>query len=219
MNYFTTPEFWGLVSSGISIIIGLLAIVLTIWFFVLSKNTENRITESLSKIETQASMLERISGRQLDRLTKFVTQPHTSTSEKALAELVPFLKEFPTSMIKAPTEGQLQTVEALKRELTWAYGALYFYIGQTNFWSQFDLPPAGDFDPKVPIQNEAKAVVDLSFKDFGVVAKILDNIKPEEMLAGTPIEPLVKRTQGIFRDLVKNSSDVFIQRAKPIEGQ
>jgi hypothetical protein len=217
MNQFPSPEIWSLVSSGVSIIIGILAIVLTIWFFVLSKQNENNVTASLTKIETQALMLERITARQLDRLTKFVTQPQTSQSDKTLAEIIPLLKELPTNLIKAPTEEALKNVEALRIELTMAYGALYFYIAQANFWSQCHLPPIENFDATVPIQNEAKNILDLSAKDFGIVAGILSRIKPEEKLSGTPIEPLFQRTKDFWRTLVKSSSDVFIQRAKAAE--
>lgn len=213
-----SPEFWSLVGSGISIVLGLLAIVLTLLFFILGKNTESRVCESLTKIETQASMLERITGKQLDRLTKFVTQPQVSPSEKALTELIPFLKDLPTNLIKAPNADQMQNVEALNQELAIAYGALYFYVAQTNFWSQLNLPAAEHYDPDVPIQNEAKSVVDLSAQDFTAVADILVRIKPEERLSGTAVEPLFQRTKEFWRTLVRSSADVFVERGKQNQG-
>ena len=59
----------------VSIILGILAIVLSLWFYRQTKDTEKEVSRSLSKIETQAEMLQKITGKQLDRLTKFVTAP------------------------------------------------------------------------------------------------------------------------------------------------
>ncbi len=41
-----------LIASATSIILALLAIILSVWFFVLSKKTEKESSNSLTKIET-----------------------------------------------------------------------------------------------------------------------------------------------------------------------
>ena len=214
-----SPEFWSLVGSLVSIILGAFAIVLSIYFFVQSKKTEQSISVSLAKIEAQTDALQKIAGRQLDRLTKYVTQSHNPATDDALAELIPVLKDLPKSLLGSrsdaitPTPG---TEDA--QELLIAYGALYFYIGQANFWSQLNLPSAAQYDPTQPIQSEAKTIVDLSAQDFNYVAEILGK-KDVSKLNGTSIEPMVSRTKDFWRTTVRNSSDVFLLRGKQEAGQ
>mgnify|MGYP003587795725 CR=1 FL=1 len=98
-----TPEFWSLAGSIVSIVLGLFAICLSIYFFVQSKKTEQNISVSLAKIETQTDALQKLTGRQLDRLTKYVTQPKSSSTDEAMAELIPVLKDLPKSLLSAPS--------------------------------------------------------------------------------------------------------------------
>ena len=69
-----TVEIWSIVSSIVSVILGFFAIVISLWFFMVSRKTEKDVSNALAEIKTQADMLQKISGKQLDRLTKYVTE-------------------------------------------------------------------------------------------------------------------------------------------------
>ena len=88
---------WSVVASIVSVILGILAIAISIHFFVVGRKTESAVSNSLTKIETQAQMLQRVTGRQLDRLTKFVTE-RPSRVEDVLPDLLVALGQLPATI-------------------------------------------------------------------------------------------------------------------------
>jgi hypothetical protein len=69
-----TPELWSLIASVVSVALGILAFTVSIYFFVQSRKSEAAVANNaLVKIETQTEILQRITARQTDRLTKYVT--------------------------------------------------------------------------------------------------------------------------------------------------
>ena len=92
-------EFWSIVASVVSIILGLVAIAVSIYFFVTNQKTEKNVSNSLTKIETQTEMLQKITGRQIDRLTKFVTEPKPSIIDESLPDIISRLTELPQTML------------------------------------------------------------------------------------------------------------------------
>lgn len=219
MNTIQSPEFWSIVGSFVSVLLGFLAIALSVYFFVKGKDTERLVSNSLTKIETQANALQKISGKQLDKLTEYVTQPQKGPIQESESEIVKILKELPNSLgLLREGNTDTRTTDQLEKELALAYGALYFYIGQANFWSQLNLPAADEYDEEQALQSEAKTVVDLSAQDFNVVANILPTLKISE-IEGSNIEPLVERTKEFWRTLVRNSSGVFLLREEQKKGQ
>ena len=66
-----SAELWSIVASIVSVVLGFLAIAMSVYFFVVGRKTEREVSNSLIKIETQADMLQKLSGRQMDRLTGY----------------------------------------------------------------------------------------------------------------------------------------------------
>ena len=89
-----TAATLSIVSRAVSIILGLLAIALSVYFFVQSRNTERGVSNSLTKIETQAEMLSRLTSKQLDWLTKYVTEERLPSSEPQVLQIVMRLVEL-----------------------------------------------------------------------------------------------------------------------------
>jgi len=154
-------------------VLGLLAIGLSVYFFVIGRRTETSVAGSLTKIEAQADMLQRITGRQLDRLTRFVTtrQP----GQEALPELLSILVQLPqniTASLQQVSTNQNQ--QQLIRELVISYIVSYFYSVQTNYWAQSYLPESDNFDKTNPVHLATRRILDTSAADFNrleVVAK------------------------------------------------
>ena len=67
-------NLWSLVSSVLSSVLALVAISLSLYFFVQSRNVQENVSTTLAEIKTQAGVLQKITFKQLDRLTRFVTE-------------------------------------------------------------------------------------------------------------------------------------------------
>jgi hypothetical protein len=74
------------IASIVSLILSIVAIFLSAYFYTQAKNTEKAVSEALIEIKTQTGNLDKLTGKLLDRLTRFVTspQPMDATQEKLL---------------------------------------------------------------------------------------------------------------------------------------
>ena len=70
----SSVEVWSIASSGVSIILAVLAMWFAFYVYDKGKNTDQSITNSLAKIESQAESLQKLSGKWMDRLTRYVTE-------------------------------------------------------------------------------------------------------------------------------------------------
>src|SRR5713226_7209357 len=93
----TATEAFYLASSIVSVLLGLLSIVLSLVFFAAAKSTERSVDGTLIKIQTQTEMLQKITGRQLDRLTKFVTE-RPSESNEFVPQMLDVLSRLPQAL-------------------------------------------------------------------------------------------------------------------------
>ncbi len=75
-----------LISSIASLILSIIAIWLSLYFYKESKNNEQNVNNALSEIKIHTATLEKLTGKWLDRLTRFVTspQPMDAAAEKIL---------------------------------------------------------------------------------------------------------------------------------------
>jgi predicted PurR-regulated permease PerM len=211
-----TAEVWSIVSSIVSVILAVFAVALAIYFFVQTKNTEKEITSLLTKIETQAESLQKINAKWMDRLTRYVTEPRPNQSEESIPLLIQILAQLPQTITASFTQApQKDTQEQLVNEIYSSYIALYFYIAQTNYWSQFYLPNAHDFDQENEFHTLVKRIVDMSNEDFSHIAKILSNCD-QNKLKSNPLAHLLYETRDSWRLSVRSTSDCFVKREKEI---
>lgn len=208
-------EMWSLVASIVSVILGAGAVALSVYFFVVGRNTEKLVSTSLTKIEAQADVLQRITGRQMDRLTKYVTEDRIRPTDPAVTELLTVVlqaaKPLASSLPQDPA--RVQENPALRAEIVSLYIALYYYTALTNYWSQLFLPPANEFSDQNPFDAPAKKSVDQSATDFTFIAGLLAKVDANE-LAASPLSYLLKEAMEQWRDQVKPAADVFIARER-----
>lgn len=202
-----------ILSGAFSIGISIIAMVLSIAFYFASRNTEIRVSTSLAKIEAQTDALQKLSGKQIDKLMKhaFDGTNQSSTTDAMVQQLMNALSQIPitiTTILRQPTEN---TNDAQK--IADLYSALYFYTAQTNYWSQFYLPKATEFDETNENHAHIKRMVDLSNVDFGSVASWLGSCDQTLLLKG-PLYEYLRVTKEIWRREVRSSSDVFIATSK-----
>jgi len=220
---FTTGEFWSILSSVVSIIVtlllGALAIGLSIWFFMVNRKTEQNVSNSLTKIETQTAMLQKITGRQLDRLTKYVTEPKPSMLEEWLPQLMTVLSQLPDALVSQPDRLQTtQNIQQLQNVLVVCYIAIYFYTAQTNCWAQEYLPNADEFNEDDLFHTTTKSIVDMSAADCVSSARILENTDPAQ-LAASPLQSLLVETRDFWKDHVRTTAQVYEDRGKKVAGR
>ena len=208
----TAAESWSLVGSAVSVILGILAIALSIYFYVAGRNTETRVAASLSKIEAQAEMLQKLAGRQLDRLTKFVTderrQPEDPRIGQFLGMLIEMAKPLTTSVQKpSPEANRTEQFE----ELVSCYIIIYYYTAVANYWAQWYLPSAGEFDASNEFHVLVQRTVDASATDFTHLAQVLTQID-EEWLQKSAVATYLQEAQAFWRTSVRTSSQIFVDK-------
>jgi len=210
----TAVEAWSVASSIVSVVLAVLAIVLSIWFFVMAKNTEKDVAGSLTKIETQADSLQKLNARWMDRLTRFVTEERPRPADESIPQLVAILAQLPQTLTTSLTQvPQRATQEQLAQELISSYIAIYFYTAQTNYWAQFYLPEAANFDATNEFHRLVQRMVDTSYTDFTHIATVLAGVD-QSRLEANPLAHLLRETKDSWRLRVRSTADVFVATEK-----
>lgn len=197
-----------ILSGVFSISISIIAIFLSIIFYFAGRKTEVSVSTSLSKIEAQTDALQKLSGRQIDKLMKHAFDgANNSNDNDAMLQIMSTLSQIPitiTTILRQPTENvnDAQTIADL-------YAALYFYIAQTNYWSQYYLPKASEYDEANTSDAHTKRIVDLSHSDFAFVANWLGQCD-QRLLTQSSLSNYLTETKESWRHNVRSSSEVFV---------
>jgi lipopolysaccharide export LptBFGC system permease protein LptF len=194
--HFPIEQILSYSTSFTSIILGILAFILSLWFFKLSKDSESQVSKSLAEIKTQTQMLQQITASQLDRLTEYVTQQQPNLENNIAQNLQQMLNDMPDRIGETLANSiNLQSTDnqALRRELVDAYIALRHYTGQTNVWAQYMLPYNNNQNPENELFTLAKRTVDISYRDFQLIQRIFNDI-PEQDLNNSSLSHLILKT-------------------------
>ena len=209
-----TVEVWSIVSSMVSVILGFLAIGLSVYFYVQSKNTEKATSTSLAKIETEADALQRLNVKWMDRLTRYVTEERRSPSEDTVTQLIAILSQVPQTIAATLTQVSPGAGDdRLIRELYSTYIALYFYTACTNYWSQLYLPNASDFDEANQFHGLCRRIADMSSADFAHMAGILESCD-QPRLGANLLAHMLSEARDFWRLQVRSTSQVFVARER-----
>ena len=173
-----TLEIVSILSRLISIVLGILAITFSLWFYRQTKDTEKEVSNSLIKIETQTDMLHKITGRQLDLLTKFVTEPKKDHADEHLKGMFEIIAQLPQML--SPQQISQNTLADNQYQIQ-IWVAIYFYSAQTNWLSAPNLPDQVEFNTNDPYHAHIKRIVDLSAADFKKAATVLSGFSDAEL--------------------------------------
>jgi hypothetical protein len=206
-------ELWSIASSIVAILLGVLAILLSVYFFVVGRRTEREASNSLAKIETQADMLQKLAGRQLDRLTRFVTEdrprgrpPDSAISRGLYSARAAAVGQLRADATAAAESGDYGRADKLLHRLV-------LFSGVANYWAQQFLPSAAEFDERSDLQVLAKKVVDSSANDFNAMAAILERTDAG-MIAANPLTHTFKEARDLWRTSVRTAAEVFVARER-----
>jgi hypothetical protein len=207
-----TPDIINTINilAGISsIAISFIAIALSLTFYIAGRKTENRVSTSLAKIEAQTNALQKLSGKQIDKLMNHVFDGSASQSE-TMGQMIHILSQIPitiTTILRQPIDNPNQVDQ---NQIIALYAALYFYTAQTNYWSQFYLPKANEFDSENPFHTLTRRIVDFSAADFSTIVNWLSKCDQALVEKNNLYNPYIKETIETWRHHVKSSADVFV---------
>lgn len=202
---------FSIAASLATIVLAILAIVLSIWFFVLAKKTETQTSSSLTKIETQADSLQKLTGRWMDRFTKYATSDRPSIVDESFPQLLAIISQLPQTITATIT--QVSTRDAPEDTIYTLYIALYFYTAHTNYWAQSYFPKASEFDESNNFHQLVRRIIDMSHADFMVIAGILAKFDQTKLNQNTIVH-LLNETKDFWRHNVKSTSDILIAQQK-----
>jgi hypothetical protein len=118
----SSVELWSIVSSFVSLILGVLLGAFSIWVFFVTKKTETDTSSALSKIQGQAEAMQKLISAQMSRLIKGATDPEKE--EKWFA----FIKTIvhPPKDIQSNIQTNTANLDpALQNEIVCGYILLY----------------------------------------------------------------------------------------------
>lgn len=197
-------ETASIVASIVSIILGLLAIALSLFFYSQSKNTEKEVEKALEGVKSQTDALQRLAGRQMDRLIRGVTEPRP-VEDSLVQVMLTAITQMPASIVS-----QLQgasagaTNQALINEAITCYIATYYYAGIANVALQSFLRPLGEIEPDDP----TKRLIDQTSTDFRYMEGLLNRVDSSE-LAANRLNHLYTEAATQWKPYVMDSTMVY----------
>src|SRR3989442_6696881 len=128
----------GLVAGLVPVLVGIVAIWLSLHFYHQAKGAETTVSTALADIRAQTATLERIAGRQLDRLTRFATQPRPEDPQ--VSELMIIFRQL-TAVALAPDGPDRE--DPPPEHVQAMYNVMYFSAVANIGWNR-QLPPASE---------------------------------------------------------------------------
>ncbi len=193
-----------LIASIASLILSVLAIALSLFFYKEAKNAEGKSELALKGIKTQTQSLENLTAKWMDRLTKYATTP--KQADETTSFLFTIIKEFTSNrpaaqMLPSPEE------DPTTQNIITNYIAIYYYTAVANVALQNYLPPIEDL-----VENpNAKNLLDTSYNDFNALERLLGEVD-KSVLAKNALNSLYEITVEQWKPHVKDSTMVYVSR-------
>ena len=199
-------SLWSIGSSIASIVLAIVAIVLTVYFYNQAKTTEKDVSVSLSKIEAQSQALEKITGNQVERLTKHLTE--RSTLESLQPNLQELLKNVSQNGLTNTEQGTSNDrIIAIKYMI-----GTYHYCAVSNYYAFMSLPAIENFDEANNFHKRTKAMLDTTSNDINFIEEQFKTLTvTEEEIEQSHLKDLYQDTKEIWVKQVKDSAATFLQ--------
>jgi hypothetical protein len=200
-------SLWSIGSSIASIVLAVVAIVLAVYFYTQSKKTEKEVSMSLSKIEAQSQALEKITGNQVERLTKHLTE------RDSLESISPNLQELLKNVSQKGITNNEQNNSNNDRLIAIKYmiGA-YHYCAVSNYYAFMSLPAIENFDEENHFHQRTKGMLDTTSSDVNFIKNQFINLNvTDEEIEESGLSNLYKDTEEIWSKQVKDATQSFLQ--------
>lgn len=226
----------GLVAGIVSVVVAVIAIGLSVAFYISARNAEKAVGTELAGIKAQTGTLEKIAGQQLSRLTKVVSETQ-KTSSDLLERLVgiqpPGLfqqtEEAKThepsgttiSGHEIPNFPEKIDVNYFREVVIIFYYTLYYYTSYANLFAQYQLPPMEEYDETSALHRLARKVLDASASDFRALAAQLDQWleRDRDFLVNHP-DFAIAQEGALVQSLIRSADQRFadLEAAKQPSG-
>lgn len=192
----------------ISLVLGVLALALSLYFYNKSKDSEKAASNTLEAIKAQTEMLKDITQKQLSRLIKNVTE------QKPVEEfltIITAMRDTPQSTLQLHLKDQ--EIETLTAQAIEGYIGAYFYCAVANAWSQTYLPEMENFNSEDSLHNLVRNLVDASARDFHNIESLLARVHPTR-IQSNPVASYYNSTQQHWAALVKDAITAMSEKSK-----
>jgi len=199
-------EVSAIAATFVAVVLALVAIAQSLYFYNQSKNNEQRVSNALESIKTQTDALQKLTGRWMDRLTAYVTQP--KQPDDTMLVMIRAITEIPQNIaaqLRAP--GQDPSVPALVNEVVNAYLAIYFYACAANVTLQSWLPPIAELQEG----DRFKQLVDQSYRDVRTMEGLISRFE-QRQLESSNLYHLYAETQN-WKPFIADATMVYQARA------
>ena len=203
----------GLVAGIVSVILAVVAIWQSLYFYSQGKGTETRVEIALSSIKSQVDTLQAINGKTLDRLTKYATTSKEDGSSQAAHALSVALRELPAIFLqfKLPVNDTNKT--DTRKQLVYWYICMWYYTATANVNASFSLPHVNEFDENNSYHIFIKSQIDRSFSDFNYITNIINQLTADEINSSSCLNLYNEVKQNLI-DYVGDTSQYFSRHSK-----
>jgi len=205
--------------DSLALAVGLMSLALggfSIWlsfqFYTKAKDAEVSAAKSLEGIKSQTDTLQRLAGKWIDRLTKYVTEP--KPADEGMMTLVAAVADLPTTILSqvqlnSPTSTDFQANSPLViQDLVSCYIAVYWYAAMSNVATQALLPSKDEFDLANDSHVLVQRLIDGSAQDYAHMADVLNGLDPQ-LLQGSPLKHLLDDAVDVYSPHVATSAEKF----------
>jgi hypothetical protein len=203
-----SPDSWGMIVGLTSLIstlaLGSLAIALSVYFFVKTKQTEGIVGSALAAVKQQTDSLQKLAAKQMDRLIGVVAEkPELEEQRTMIIELFKVIQR-PAFTDPVPKQGEL--TPEMNEWLFRITIVAYFYAGMSNILAHSLLPA------RIADANEwVIRKVDNSYADFITLDAFLAGTN-QAYLKNHPIYSWYDEALNLCKPLVRNTTGVYQAR-------
>lgn len=206
-------EVLSLAVGLMSLVLGGFSIWLALQFYTKGKDAEKEAAKSLEGIRAQTDALQRLAGRWMDRMTRYVTEPRPA--DENMIALVSAVAGLPTAILSqihlpqgaASNAKEPQANPALIADLVSCYISLYWYTAVANLAAQALLPDRDEFDPADANHTFLQSFVDASASDFRYMEVVISKVD-DAWLTASPYQRMLHEAYG-FRGTVRSAGEAF----------
>lgn len=194
-----------------TVLLGVLAIWLSLYLYTRAKETEKAVDSSLAAIKQQTDSLQKLTAKQMDRLIGVVAEkPELEEQRTLIIELFKVIQK-PAFAETAPKQGEL--TPEMNEWLFRLTIVAYFYSGLSNILAQPLLPVS------IADANEwLIRKVDSSCADFLALDSFLAGAN-QDYLKSHPIFSWYQEAFSFAKPLVRNATGVYQTREREARGE
>jgi hypothetical protein len=193
-------------SGGMSIVLGFIAIALSVYFYTQAKNSEKETSNALERIKAQTETLQKITAKQMNQFIKHATEQRPI---EEILTIISSVKNIPDTNMQLQL--QQNEIAALTTQAVEGYIGSYYYSAVANCVLQYYLPDVNRFDDTNEFHVLIKAIIDISSQDFNNLTTLLGKVN-STLIQNSPVYSYYTSAEQFWKPLVKDSATCFVDK-------